>query len=234
MQNEQYDVLVVDSHPIVREGLKEFLEADGVCKVVAEAGDGPSALFASAQHDHNVMLINAVLPGSDIFEIVNAYKSEDSDRFVVVCHVNAELGLLQEFRNSGVDAFIGQQANSKEYSAAVKAVMAGGNFLSKNLSDAVFKTGRSSNDTGNAYGLTSRELEILSLLANGLCNKEIANRFDLSVRTVETHRLNIRRKTTSNTLSDLVRIARALGITHLGEMALAPPNKKASVEATES
>lgn len=230
MDKEQYEVLVVDSHPIVREGLKQFLEADGVCRVVAEAGDGPAALFASVQHDHQVLLINAVLPGSDIFEIINSYKTDFPDRQVVVCHVNAELGLLQEFRKNGVDAFIGQQANSIEYSTAVRAVMAGGNFLSRNLSDVIFKIGGSTSQLGNAYGLTGRELEILSLLANGLCNKEIANRFDLSVRTVETHRLNIRRKTSSNTLSDLVRIARSLGIAHLGEVALNPAKETQALE----
>lgn len=230
MQKRLYEVLVVDSHPIVREGLKQFLEADGACVVAAEAGDGPAALFASEQHQHDVLLINAVLPGSDIFEIVNSYKTSNPDHHVVVCHVNAEIGLLQEFRKNGVDAFIGQHAHSGEYSAAVKSVMAGGSFFSENLTDVVFKTGKSTGDLGNAYGLTGRELEILSLLANGLCNKEIANRFDLSVRTVETHRLNIRRKTTSNTLSDLVRIARSLGITHLGEMALAAPSDSLEVE----
>lgn len=230
MQKRLYDVLVVDSHPIVREGLKQFLEADGACKVVAEAGDGPAALFASNQHAHDVLLVNAVLPGSDIFDIVRTYKAENAEHRVVVCHVNAEIGLLQEFRKNGVDAFIGQQAHSGEYSAAVKAVMAGGSFFSDNLTNVMFKMGKSSGEIGNAYGLTGREIEILSLLANGLCNKEIANRFDLSVRTVETHRLNIRRKTTSNTLSDLVRIARSLGITHLGEMALAAPAEEPRVE----
>ena len=218
---------MVDSHPIVREGLRQFLEAEGVCKVVAEAGDGAAAMFASQQHEHEVILVNAVLPGSDIFELIQTYKAEHENRKVVVCYIHEHASLLHEFRKSGADGFIGQHANSDEYSAAVKTVVAHGNFFSGNLTDVIFKLGRGVSDSGNAYGLTNRELEILSLLANGLCNKEIANRFDLSVRTVETHRLNIRRKTTSNTLSDLVRVARSLGIAHLGD--LGPTNIEQTV-----
>lgn len=61
---------------------------------------------------------------------------------------------------------------------------------------------------GNAYDLTHREAEILAFIGEGMSNKEIANRLDVSVRTIETHRLSIRRKTSANTLSDLVRAAR--------------------------
>ncbi|MEL7429339.1 MAG: response regulator transcription factor [Pseudomonadota bacterium] len=216
MSREEMKVMVVDPHPIVREGLRQFLEAQDACKVVAEAGDGNSALSSSDKEDHDVMLINAVLPGSDIFNTISTYKSRFANRKVVVCHVVADLSILQEFHRSGADGFIGQNARSSEYSIAVRTVMEGGCFFSGNLADSIFSISKVGQDASNAYGLTSRELEILSLLANGLCNKEIANQFELSVRTVEAHRLNIRRKTTSNTLSELVRVARSLGIAHLG------------------
>jgi len=216
MRSEQVKVIVVDSHPIVREGLRQFLEANGGCNVVAEAGDGSSALFASENHEHDVLLMNSVLPGSDVFEIIRTFKKKYEDRRVVVCYICEDASVLHEFRKSGTDGFIGQEASSGEYSAAVKTVMEGGNFFSENLTDVIFKVNRATAEKTNAYMLTSRELEVLSLLANGLCNKEIANKHDLSVRTVETHRLNIRRKTNSNTLSDLVRIARSLGLSSMG------------------
>ena len=135
---------------------------------------------------------------------------------MVSCYIAEDLSLLQEFRSCGTDGFIGQEANSGEYNAAVQTVIAGDSFFSKNLTDIIFRINQATMDKSNAFGLTTREMEILSLLANGYCNKEIANKFDLSVRTVETHRLNIRRKTSSNTLSDLIRIARSLGLPSLG------------------
>jgi DNA-binding NarL/FixJ family response regulator len=210
-------VMIVDSHPIVREGLRQFLEEDGFCIVTAEAGDGKSALEVSEQTEHDVLLINSTLPGSDIFDILAQYKKLNPSCKIVACYINDDTNLLHEFRKFGVDGFIGKQAESTEYASAVKTVADGGNYFSRNLADAIFKLPRAGSDPGHAYGLTGREVEILALLANGLCNKEIANEFDLSVRTVETHRLNIRRKTSSNTLSDLVKIARSIGITHLGD-----------------
>lgn len=225
MSEGKIRVLVVDPHPIVREGLRQFLEELDACQVVAEAGDAETALRVGMENEHDVMLINSVLQGADIFNVIGRYKQTDNSRKVVVCHVSADIALLQEFHRCGTDGFIGQQAGSGEYSIAVRTVMEGGSFLSGNLAEVLFKVGKISNDTTNAYGLTSRELEILSLLANGLCNKEIANHYDLSVRTVEAHRLNIRRKTTSNTLSELMRVARSLGISHLGAGSAVPTDQ---------
>ncbi len=216
MEDAVTKVIVVDSHPIVREGLKQFLEADGSCAVVSQAGDVSSALRSCQENEHNVLLSNAVLPGCDIFDFIRKLKSSSDSTKVVVCYIDEDSRLLNEFRNCGTDGYIGQLASSGEYSAAVHTVMHDANFFSQNLTSLLFGENLVSREKTNVYGLTSREIDILSLLSNGLCNKEIATQFDLSVRTVETHRLNIRRKTNSNTLSDLVRIARSIGISGLG------------------
>lgn len=224
MQEENIKVVVVDSHPIVREGLRQFLESNGGCEVVAEAGDADAALYASTNHKHDVLLTNANIPGSDVFEFIAKFKKSYPDRKVVVCYIGQDAGMLQEFKQSGTDGFIGQNATSGEYSIAVKAVMEGGNFFSENLTNILFKVRSATSGKQNAYDLTNRELEILSLLASGYCNKEIANKFELSVRTVETHRLSIRRKTNSNTLSHLVRVARSLGLSNMaGDIPVSPP-----------
>lgn len=221
MEAKKIKVVVVDTHPIVREGLRQFLESNGGCEVIAEAGDADAALYASTNHEHDVLLTNAVIPGSDVFNFISKYKSSHKDQKVVVCYIGQDAGLLQEFKQCGTDGFIGQNATSGEYSIAVKAVMEGGNFFSENLADVLFHVGNATSGKQNAYELTARELEILTLLASGFCNKEIANKYNLSVRTVETHRLSIRRKTNSNTLSHLVRVARSLGLSNMsGEMPL--------------
>ena len=215
MDSTEIKVVVVDSHPIVREGLRQFLEKDGGCVVTAEAGDTEAALYACEKYPHEVLLMSASLPGSDIFEFIKSFKKLYNDRKVVVCYIKQDASLLQEFKECGTDGFIGQKATSGEYNVAVKAVIEGGNFFSENLTNILFQTKYTLSSQKNAYDLTNRELEILSLLASGFCNKEIANKHDLSVRTVETHRLNIRRKTKSNTLSHLVRIARSLGLSNM-------------------
>ncbi len=215
MESNDIRIVVVDSHPIVREGLRTFLEAQGDCVVIAEAGDTEAALYASEVHEHEVLLLSASLPGSDVFKFIRTFKNKYPDRKTVVCYIGQDASLLQDFKECGTDGFIGQNATSGEYGAAVRAVLEGGNFFSENLTNILFQVKYTAASQKNAYDLTSRELEVLSLLANGYCNKEIANKHDLSVRTVETHRLNIRRKTKSNTLSHLVRIARSLRLSNM-------------------
>lgn len=214
MEEKLIDVIIVESHPIVREGLRSSLEAYGACKVVAEAEDGPTAILACNKHEHDVLIINSIIPGSDPFNVISSIKKRCKNK-IVVSYISEDVSIIHELRKCGADGFLGKEATSSEYNIAIKAVNEGGLYFTQNMADVVFKVARATSDTKNAYGLTERELEILSLLSSGYCNKEVANKYDLSVRTVEAHRLNIRRKTQSNTLSDLVRISRSLGLANM-------------------
>jgi len=214
MEETPIYLILVENHPIVREGLRNSLEATGHYKIVAEAEDGNSAIFACNRHSHDVLVVNSVLPGSDSFGVISSIKKRCKSKILVSC-IAEDINVLYELRKCGVDGFVGKEAPSSEYNVAIKAIHEGGLYFSQNLADIVFKVARATSDTQNAYGLTGRELEILSLLSSGYCNKEVANQYNLSVRTVEAHRLNIRRKTRSNTLSDLVRISRSLGLANM-------------------
>lgn len=211
MEKKFIGIIIVESHPIVREGLRNAIEAYGTCKVAGEAEDGSSAILACDTHEHDVVIINAVIPGCDTFELISSIKKRTNKK-IIVSYIAEDSTVLHELRKCGVDGFIGKEAASSEYYAAIKAVNQGGLYFSQNMADLIFRVARATSDKKNAYGLTGRELEVLSMLASGYCNKEVANKHDLSVRTVEAHRLNIRRKTQSNTLSDLVRISRSLGL----------------------
>jgi two-component system response regulator NreC len=206
-------VLIVDSHPLVREGLRNSLLSCGGFEVVAEAEDADTALFAGQKHNHDIMLICAMLPGANIFESVAEHKKEFPDAKIAVCYVPEDPIFLQEFVASGADALVGQDANSSEYLAAALSIVAGGFYISRNLVHCLLLDRRAPRDHKNAYNLTRRESEVLRLLARGLCNKEIANMLKLSVRTVEAHRFSIRTKTGSSALSDLLKIARGMGLT---------------------
>ena len=195
-------------------GLRTSLEAVSEYTVVAEAADGPTAVYACNKHPHDVLIINAVLPGSDTFQIISEIKKRENSK-IIISSIDEDANVLHDLRKCGADGFISKDAASREYAAAVKAVTSGGLYFSQNMANTIFQLARAMNDKRNAYGLTSREMEILSLLSSGFCNKEVANKYNLSVRTVEAHRLNIRRKTQSNTLSDLVRVSRSLGLANM-------------------
>ncbi len=203
-------VITVDPHPLVREGIRQSLSVDPTLEVVAEASDVTAAMLASMQHQNDVLILNAFLPQKDIFQVLRDYKRSFSKTGILVCFTPQDPEFLQDLLEGGSDALVGQEALSAEYLAAVRAISAGGVYLSADLLRCLLSSRAGARATSNQYGLTSREVEVLLLLSKGLNNKEIANKLDLSVRTAEAHRLNIRKKTSANTLSDLMRVARAL------------------------
>ncbi|MEM7425492.1 MAG: response regulator transcription factor [Pseudomonadota bacterium] len=211
-QDGTINIIIVDRHPLVREGLRNSFETDPALNVVAEAGDAVAALLAGKENPHSILMISAFLNGANIFDVVKQHQRTFQETRVVICYAPEDAPLLQEFIDAGVSAMIGQEAMSAEYIAAAKAAVAGGVYFSANIIRCLIFDRKNATSRSNAYDLTNREAEVLRLLANGLSNKEIANTLDLSVRTAEAHRLSIRRKTSANTLSDLVRIAKAVGL----------------------
>ncbi|MEZ5840552.1 MAG: response regulator [Hyphomicrobiales bacterium] len=212
MSEQTIKVLIVDSHPIVREGLKVCLEKTGACHVVAEAGDGYAAVLAAKTHAPDVVLLDSSLTKINTHETARRLQETSEEARILVCYLAADPFEVQQMIQAGVAGFVAKNAEPVEYANAVRAVAGGGNYFSNSLIGKLF-SGRSSTVNGvNLYNLTHRETEVLRLLADGMSNKEVARRLELSVRTVETHRLNIRRKTKAYGLSDLVRVARKLGL----------------------
>ena len=211
-QEGMINIIVVDQHPLVREGLRNSFSSDPALNVVAEAGDPVAALLAGKENPHSILMISAFLSGTNIFDVIKQHHQAFPETRVVICYAPEDAPLLQEFIDVGVSALIGQEAASAEYIAAAKGAVAGGAYFSANIIRCLILDRKNASSRSNAYNLTNREAEVLRLLANGLSNKEIANTLDLSVRTAEAHRLSIRRKTSANTLSDLVRIAKAVGL----------------------
>lgn len=217
--NEQIDirVIIVDAHPILREGLRATVNQHPLCRVVAEAGDLMGAMYACANHEHDVILINYGMAQAEAIRIITEFRQSFPDSRLVVGQLGEDQNLLRQLCEMGVTGFLSPKAEPREYSSSVVSVWGGGLYFSQDLVKVLFQSAALKSQQDNTLGLTQREIEVLELLATGYCNKEIANMCDLSVRTVETHRLNIRRKTKANTLSDLVRVARELGLSNMTE-----------------
>ncbi len=204
-------IIIVDPHPLVREGLRLSLERKHNVEVVAEAGDGMAGLYAAAKFPEAILLTNASLPDTSAVDLVRRFQSEARQGTgVVICHLPQNASLIRQFVENCAKAFIGQNAGSREYAAAIEAVLAGGIFMSSNLLDCLLLDKDTGRNRINPYKLTDREVEVLNCLARGFSNKEVANEFELSVRTVEAHRFSIRQKTGANVLSELVRISRMI------------------------
>ena len=202
-------VIVVDPHPIGREGLRACLDANG-CLVVAAAADGNAAVLAVTNHPGATVLVSANVLRPNISSTVRRLRQAAPESEIVVVGVKQDALLVRDLVNQGVGAVVAADAPTDEYWNAVHAVRFGALYLSGPVAEQMFRSSQRRDTAENPYGLTAREIDILHSLSEGMSNKEVARQLDLSVRTVETHRLNIRRKTNSHNLSDLVRISRIL------------------------
>jgi DNA-binding NarL/FixJ family response regulator len=194
-------ILLVDDHQLVRDGLHSRLgETPGIC-VVGEAGTGAEALALTAKLQPDLVLLDIGLPdmsGLDVAERLPAVAP--STRALMLSMYDNREYVISAIR-AGAAGYVLKDASSKEIIAAIRAVAAGGSYYSAPLTTAL-ATGGSEPPL-----LTEREREILILVAQGNSNKRIAQQLDVSVRTVETHRLNLRKKLGVETPAGLIRYA---------------------------
>jgi two-component system, NarL family, nitrate/nitrite response regulator NarL len=212
MQPEKINVIVADGQPIIREGLRISLERGGDILVVAEAEDGYAATLAANTHMPNVIILDSALRKLDCFEVVKRIRMQVPEARILITFLSEDSFEIQAFVEAGVAGFIAKTAAPQEYQNAVRTLVGGGSYFSNTLMTSLFNQKRIMRSGANLFGLTARETEILRLICGGFSNKDVARRLQLSVRTVETHRLNIRKKTSAGRLRDLVHVARQLGL----------------------
>jgi two-component system, NarL family, nitrate/nitrite response regulator NarL len=212
MLPEKINVLVADGQPIIREGLRISLERGGDILVVAEAEDGYAATLAASTHLPQVIILDSALRKLDCFEVVKRIRNQVPDARILITFLSEDSFEIQAFVEAGVSGFIAKTAAPQEYQNAVRTLVGGGSYFSNTLMTSLFNQKRIMRSGANLFGLTARETEILRLICGGFSNKDVARRLQLSVRTVETHRLNIRKKTSAGRLRDLVHVARQLGL----------------------
>ncbi len=194
-------VLLVDDHQLVRDGLHSRLGETPGIEVVGEAGSGAEALALAASLQPDLVLLDIGLPDMSGLDVAAklAEVAPGSRALMLSMYDNREY-VLSALR-AGAAGYVLKDATSREIIAAIRAVAAGASYCSASLTTAL-ATGGSEPPT-----LTEREREILILVAKGNSNKRIAQQLDVSVRTVETHRLNLRKKLGIETPAGLIRYA---------------------------
>lgn len=212
MKPQTVRIVIADGQPIIREGLRISLERQGAFQIVAEAENGQEALLASSASRPDVLVLDAGLKRIASFELVTRLLETQSQLRIILMFPQSETAEMQAFMEAGVHGFVSKAASPVEFINAVHAALGGGIYVSQSLARLAFQRRRLAPEPVARFGLTGREIEILRFICGGFSNKDIARRLDLSVRTVETHRLNIRKKTRAERLRDLVSVARQLGL----------------------
>lgn len=215
---EKTRVLLAYSHPMIREGLRLALERSGQIQVVAEAEDGYAATLAASAQRPDIAIIDGDIRKLECAETVKRLSALPFRPGILVSLVAVSPIDIHYLARAGANGFVVTTAHAQEYINAILAIRTGGSYLSGAIASGIFASQARTARGLNAFGLTPRELEILRLICQGFSNKDIARRCELSVRTVETHRFSIRRKTSAPRLRDLVQIGRQLEVVdHLAE-----------------
>ncbi|MEN3110233.1 response regulator [Uliginosibacterium paludis] len=194
-------LMLVDDHPLVRDGLRVRLSTVPGFEVVAEAGEGEEALALLGRAAPDVVLMDIAMRGTSGIELVRRVHDCHPQVQVIMLTMHDQPQYVIEAFRQGARGYVLKDSPAQEIVAAVNAVMAGKRYYSAGVADALAA------GAVPAPLLTLREKEVLALIAEGLSSKEIASRLSLSVRTVETHRLNIKRKCELEGPSALVKFA---------------------------
>lgn len=194
-------ILLVDDHPLVRDGLRARLEAMPQFDVVAEAGGAAEALEQAGRHEVDLVLMDINMRGGNGIEATARFKQAFPRIAVLILSMHDKLEYVSQAIQAGARGYVLKDAPGKDIVVAIETVMSGGIYYSAALARQLAQPQNQDNQ------LTSREHEVLRHIANGESNKQIARALDLSVRTVETHRLNIKRKLGIEGQAELIRFA---------------------------
>jgi two-component system response regulator NreC len=208
-------IVLADDHHIVRQGLRVLLEAEPDFHVVGEAGDGLETTQLVERLQPDVLVLDLMMPGLSGLEVVRQVGERSPKTRVVILSMYADEAYVLEALRNGAAGYVLKKSTADELVRAVREVMAGRHYLSPPLSehaiDAYLQKAKESALSPYAM-LTTREREVLHLVAEGHTNTEIAARLSISPRTVEMHRANLMRKLDLHTQADLIRYALQRGI----------------------
>lgn len=190
-------LMLVDDHPLVRDGLRARLEAVPGFAVVAEAGDAATALAEARRAAPDLVLMDIGMRGGNGIEATRRLLTELPALRVLVLSMYDNAEYVREARHAGARGYLLKDQPAEEIVAAIRGVMDGGSHFPPSTGEPA--------PTGAA--LTPREREVLALIAEGLPSREIGERLAMGVRTVETHRTNLRRKLGLGSTAALLRYA---------------------------
>lgn len=189
------NVMLADDHVLIREGIKQLLEFDGSMKVIAEASDGIECLEKLKNVKPDILLLDINIPNMNGIDVLKELKEKNDPLKVLILTVHSEVEYLVKAVDIGANGYILKDSGSAELKQAINAVIDEGSYIQPNLIPAL--NSRLINrdmDKEKLASLTKREVEILTQVACGMFNKEIAVNLNISERTVKNHISNIFKK----------------------------------------
>ena len=188
-------VMLADDHILMREGIRQLLGFDGSIEVIEEVSNGEECIEKLLEAKPDILLLDINMPKKNGIEVLQKIKEQKIDVKILMLTVHNEVEYILKAVDIGVDGYILKDAESAELKRAINIIMNGESYIQPNLVPALnSKLLTRDVDKDKIDSLTKRELEVLIHVANGMFNKEIATRLDISERTVKNHVSNIFKK----------------------------------------
>lgn len=209
-------IVIVEDHTILRDGLRSLLESRGDFEVVGEAADGMEAIRRINELAPNLVLLDLNMPKMDGISVIKEIRNQSHETKILALTMYKDEEFILETFKSGANGYCIKSSSSEELLMAIRAVLAGKQYVSPEISDKVLEgyiegsktiKKKSSWDT-----LTQREREVLKLVGEDYQNKEIADYLCISPKTVEKHRANIMQKLDLHSASALTAVAIEKGL----------------------
>lgn len=209
MSDKKIRVVLVDDHPLVLDGISARLEGEERIDVVGMANDGCQALQVAEELKPDVILMDVSMPVMNGFEAAEKFRDEQPDIKVLILSMHDDREYIVKLIKCGAAGYVLKDVSSSELITAIETVFSGGSYFSSGASQALFSQFEQEQAIAKPQQepLTGREKDVLKLVAEGNSNKEVARELDISVRTVETHRQNIKNKLDIHTAAGLTRYA---------------------------
>jgi two-component system, NarL family, response regulator NreC len=201
-------IVLADDHAVVRSGLRLLLDSEPDFEVLAEASDVDSARRYVRGHHPQVLVLDLNMPGGSSLQAIPTIRAESPDTQIVVLTMQQEPAFARQALGAGALGYVLKEAADEELVEAVHRAAVGESYLNPRLGARI----ASEPPPGPPDDLSEREVGVLRLIALGHTNAEIAAQLYLSVRTVESHRANIQRKTQRGSRAELVAYAREHGL----------------------
>lgn len=207
------NLLVADDHRVLREGLCELLHSKGKYQIVGQASDGEEVITLLKNITPDLIIMDISMPKLTGIETITKLLSLGNKLPVLILSANENETNVRAALKAGAKGFVSKNADADELEFAIESIIRGQTYLSPSVTTQLM-SGVNEDGTLNdpLKCLTSREREIMGLLANGKTNREISKQLFISIRTVDTHRGNILKKLNLNTNSELTKLAVATGL----------------------
>jgi DNA-binding NarL/FixJ family response regulator len=193
--NKKIQVLVVDDHPIVREGVRRRIETQPDMAVCCEVGRGPEAMAFLQENSVDIAIVDISLQGRSGIDLIKQIRASKLGFPILVLSVHDEVTYAQRALAAGAQGYLLKSEAPGRIIEALRRLLAGEFFISRFIANKIFaRMGASGGNDSGVASVSDRELEVLEAVGNGLSTRQIAHSLALSISTIETykHRLKIK------------------------------------------